>query len=101
MKSCAVLGVSKRLLDLPKINITVNLVNETVIEQKANRCRVIVTVTLPRISMIVTQELGQLVFCAQPHNNGVVLLQLSWMMEHMGDLRAPSLIFYLLGKMLR
>jgi hypothetical protein len=56
MKSCAVLGVLKRLLGLLKVNITVNLINKTVIGQKVTRCHVIVTVTLHGTSMII-QEL--------------------------------------------
>lgn len=47
MKSCVVLGVSDRLLDLPKISITLNPVNEIVLEQKVIRCHVIITLTLP------------------------------------------------------
>lgn len=56
MKSCAVLGVLKRLLGLLKVNITVNLINKTVIGQKVTMCHVIVTVTLHGTSMII-QEL--------------------------------------------
>lgn len=39
-------------LDVPKISITVNLDNETVIEQKLIRCHVIITLTLHRTCMI-------------------------------------------------